>query len=252
MIQTFHQGLAQVSGPVPWLAEGFALKTEDLIKMPGYRTDRALELKEARELWSAGGGPALGEIDIRYVDIWAANWPDTPQLLTKMFNEGLGVTQFKSTKATYNDDIIPNLANGKFPNWMAWTSQVTSPDPRSILQSTYNSKGSQNWNKVNNADLDRLTNEASLTSDLAKAQDLTRQAQKIMVDNGMFGNIVLYNYISRTAVWNYLAGNYKVQPTATTPGQGYNIFAGHLASKNLGFNTKHASYADSIKSRSLG
>jgi ABC-type transport system substrate-binding protein len=38
-IQTFHQGLGQVSGPVPWLQEGFALPLEQLRNYGGYKTD---------------------------------------------------------------------------------------------------------------------------------------------------------------------------------------------------------------------
>ena len=251
MIQTFHQGLGQVSGPVTWLQEGFAIKPDDLIKLPGYRVDRALEIKEARELWAAGGGPALGEVDIRFVDIWAANWPDTSQVLVKMFNDAFGTTQFKSTKATYNDDIIPNLSNGKFPNWMAWTSQVNSPDPRADLRATFNSQSTTNFMKVNNPQLDKLTDDALLTSDAAKAVSLTLEAQKIIMENGQFGNVVLYNYISRSASWNYSHGNLKAAPSAGKAGVGWNIFAGHLSSKYAYIDPKDPSYADSVKSRTL-
>ncbi|MBI5949330.1 MAG: ABC transporter substrate-binding protein [Chloroflexi bacterium] len=251
MISTFHQGLGAVSGPVTWLQEGFAVKPEDLIKYPGYRTDRQLEIKEARELWTAGGGPALGDVDIRVTDTWLGPYPDTNQIMIKMFNEALGVTQFKSTKCTYNDDIIPNLANGKFPNWMSWTSQVNSPDPRNDLLNTFNSKGSGNFQKVNNADLDKLTNDAILTSDLTKARDLTQQAQKIILDNGHFGNVVLYNYISRAAYWNYLHGNFKTNPSAGKAAAGYNIFSGHLVAKNSYLDPKDPSYGDTVKNRSL-
>jgi len=251
MITTFHQGLGQVSGPVTWLQEGFAIKDEDLIKYPGYRTDRNLEIKEARELWAAGGGPALGEVDIRVTDTWLGPYPDTNQIMIKMFNEALGVTQFKSTKATYNDDIIPNLSNGKFPNWMSWTSQVNSPDPRNDLLNTFNSKGSGNFQKVNNAQLDKLTDDAILTSDLAQARSLTLDAQKIILDNGQFGNVILYNYISRAAYWNYYHGNFKTQPSAGKPGNGFNIFSGYLLPKNSYIDPKDPTYADSVKSRTL-
>lgn len=251
MIQTFHQGLGQVSGPVSWLQEGYALKPDDLIKKPGYREDRDLEIKEARALWAAGGGPALGDIDIHFVDIWAANWPDTSQFLIKMFNDNLGVTQFKSTKATYNDDIIPLLAKGTFVNWMSWTSQVTSPDPRNELFQAFNSTANANWQHVNNPDLDPLLAEARITSDLAKGQDLTRKAQDIILDNGQYGNIILYNYISRSASWNYVHPNVKQLGEPGKPSTGYNIFAGHLTAKNVWINPKDPSYAASVGTRTV-
>jgi len=251
MISTFHQGLGQVSGPVTWLQEGFALKPTDLITYPGYKTDRAADLKDARALWSAGGGPALGDIDIRVTDTWLGPYPDTNQIMIKMFNEALGVTQFKSTKCTYNDDIIPNLANGKFPNWMSWTSQVSSPDPRNDLKATFNSKGSQNWQHVNNPEIDKLTDAAVLTADLTKARDLIAQAQKIILDNGQFGNVILYNYISRAAYWNYLHGTLKTEPSAGKSAEAYNIFSGHLGPKLAYLNPKDPTYSDTVKSRSI-
>lgn len=251
MIQAFHQGLGQVSGPVPWLEEGFAIKPDELIKRPGYRTDRALEIKEARELWNAGGGPALGEVDIKAVDTWLGPWPDTSSVLKKMFNDAFGVSQFTSTKCTYNEDIIPNLGKGEYPNWMAWTNAVNSPDPRNDLYTTYHSKGSQNWSKVNNPELDKLLDDAKITSDLTKARDLVSKAQDIILENGMYGNVVLYNYINRTAYWNYFNGNIKVRPSAGKPGAGYNLSPGHLASKNNSFNPKDPTYTDAIKGRKI-
>lgn len=253
MIQSFHQGLGQVSGVVPWLQEGFAIKPDDLIKLPGYRTDRAVEIKEARELWNAGGGPALGEVDIKGVETWTSVWPDTYQIIAKMFNDSLGVSQFKSTKCTYNDDIIPNLPKGEYPSWIAWTNAVNSPDPRRDLYTSFHSKGSQNWSKVNNPQLDKLLDDALVTADLAKARALVLDAQKIIMENAGFGWVVLYNYIGRNATWNYAHRPLKTQPSAGKAGAGYwNTAGAHLAFKNSWLDPKDPSYSDAVKGRKLG
>ena len=251
MIQTFHQGLGQVSGPVTWIQDGWALKTDDLIKGAGYRTDRAADLKEARELWAAGGGPALGDVDIRSIDTWLGPYPDTQQFMVKMFNDALGVNQFKSTRGTYNDDVIPLLPKGTYVNWMAWTSQVSTPDPRSGMYRAFHSKGSENWQKVNNPELDNLLATALASVDEKKAKDLINQAQKVILDNGQYGNIMLYNYISRTGVWNYLNGNYKVQPSAAKAGTGWSLFAGHLNGGVVWLDPSNPSYVPAIKSRTI-
>jgi len=251
MIQTFHQGLGQVSGPVTWIQEGWALKTDELVKYAGYRTDRDADIKEARQLWQAGGGPAIGDVDIRSIDTWLGPYPDTQQFIVKMFNEALGVNQFKSTRGTYNDDVIPLLSKGTFANWLAWTSQVSTPDPRSGLFSSFNTKGSTNFQKVNNPELDRLTATALETVDENKAKDLVNQAQKLILENGQFGNILLYNYINRTAYWNYLQGNLKSRPSEGKPGTGWTLFAGHLSSGRTWFDTTDPSYAPAIKNRTI-
>jgi peptide/nickel transport system substrate-binding protein len=232
-IQTFHQGLGQVSGPVTWLQEGYALEPEELVTYPGYRTNRDEDIQEARDLWAAADGASLGEIDIKIPDTWLGPWPDTSQVIPEMLNEALGVRQFVSTRTTYNDEIIPNLANGQFPNWFAWTSQVSGPDPRAGLSQTYHSASTANFQHVSNPELDELVSSAMLTADFEEAVDLSRQAQRIILDQGQYGNVVLYNYISRSATWNYFHGNVKVPPRGTEPGEGYNIFAGHLAGQNV-------------------
>lgn len=242
LIQTFHQGLGQNSGVVTWLQEGFAIPPADLEKLPGYRKDRDLERREARQLWEAGGGPALGEVDIKVPDTWLANWGDTPQILIKMFNEALGVTQFKSTKTSYTEEIIPNLGNGNFPNWFGWTSQVTSPDPRAVIRNVYRTSGSLNFNKVSDPQIDQLIDDANVITDVKQAQAKVRQIQNIIMDNAQFGNVILYNYIGRTAGWNYWKPNLKVQPSAGKAGQGFNIFAGHLLAQNAYLDTKDPSY----------
>jgi len=253
IIQSLHQGLGQVSGVVPWLQEGFAIKPEELVKLPGYRVDRALEIKEARELWNAGGGPALGEVDIKIELSWAAQYPDTYQLVAKMFNDAFGGTQFKSTKCTYNDDIIPNLAKGEYPNWMAWTNAVTSPDPRLVLYSQFHSTGAENWSRVNNPALDKLLSDAKLTPDRTKAIDLISQAQKILMENGMFGAVTLYNYIGRSARWNFSHVALKSQPGPGKAAEGlWNTANQSKAIKENWFDPKDPTYSDAVKNRTLG
>lgn len=228
LIQSLHQGLGQVSGPVTWLQEGFAIPTAELVQMDGFRTDRDEDIKQARELWAASDGASLGEINIAVIQDWANVFPDTINLLPDMLNQALGVNQFVSRLATY-PDVTANLANGTFPNWFAWTSAVGGPDPRQGLRSGYHSTATTNYQKVNNPDLDSLLDKAIQETDYDQAVDLVRQIQEILIDNASYGNINAYNYIYTSAGWNYYKALLKVQPTNDSPGEGYNIFAGHLA-----------------------
>jgi peptide/nickel transport system substrate-binding protein len=228
MIETFHQGLGQVSGPVTWLQEGYAIPPDEILDYDGYRVDRDAEIKAARDIWEQTDGASLGEINIKIPDTWLLVWPDTSQVIPAMLNEALGVDQFISTRSTYNEEIIPNLSNGTFPNWFAWTSQVSGPDPRSGLSQTFHSASTANFQHVNNPDLDALLEAALLETDFEAGVATTREAQDIMMANGQYGNIVVYNYISRSTRWNYWKGGVKVEGTTGSPGQGYNIFSGHL------------------------
>lgn len=241
-IQSFHQGLGQVSGPVTWLQEGFALPPDELVQMDGFRTDRDADNKKARDLWAQANGAALGEINIATIQDWLNVFPDTITILPDMLNKALGVTQFVSRRGTY-EDVTANLANGTFPNWFAWTSAVSGPDPRQELRSGFHSASSTNYNKANNPDLDKLLDEALQETDYAKAVDITRKAQRILVEMGSYGNINAYNYIYRSGGWNYFHSLFKTPPSGDTPGEGYNIFAGHLAPGIVSLDTKDPTFS---------
>jgi ABC-type transport system substrate-binding protein len=200
-------------------------------------------VKEAKALWEAAGGPSVGDIDIKVPDTWLANWSDTPQFLINMFNTAFGTSQFKSTKTTYNEEIIPNLAKREFPHWFGWTSQVNSPDPRSDLFSAFNSASPTNWNKVNNPDIDRLTAQALGEVDTNKSKAPVEELQKILLENGGYGQCVLYNYIGRSAVWNYYHSNVKIEGGNGKAATGYNIFAGHLSGGTVWLDQNDPSYS---------
>lgn len=242
LIQSFHQGLGQVSGPVTWLQEGFALPTDELVQQDGFRVDRDADNKKARDLWAEADGAALGEINIAVIQDWLNVFPDTITILPDMLNKALGVTQFVSRRGSY-EDVTANLANGTFPNWFAWTSAVSGPDPRQGLRSGFHSTSSTNYQKVNNPELDKLLDQALQETDYAKAVELTRQAQRILVENASFGNINAYNYIYRSGGWNYFHSLFKTPPSGTTPGEGYNIFAGHLAPGVVNIDAKDPTFS---------
>jgi ABC-type oligopeptide transport system substrate-binding subunit len=175
-------------------------------------------------------------------DTWLANWPDTPQFLINMFNTTFGTSQFKSTKTSYNEEIIPNLAKREYPNWFGWTSQVNSPDPRADLFSSYHSTSPTNFEKINNPDIDRLTLQALQEVDTNKSKGPITEVQKILLENGASGNCVLYNYIGRSAVWNYYHPNVKVPASGGKAATGFNIFAGHLFGGTVYLDQKDPTY----------
>jgi ABC-type transport system substrate-binding protein len=157
-------------------------------------------------------------------------------------NDNLGVTQFKSTPSDYNENIIPNLFNVEYPSFFGWVTAVTSPDPRSDLRNAFHSKGSSNFKKVNNPQIDQLTDKALETVDTKEAVKVVRQIQDILLENGQYGFIILYNYISRSAVWNYWHPQLKEEPSQGKPGAGYFIDSGHLGWNRAWIDQKDPSY----------
>ena len=82
---------------------------------------------------------------------------------------------------------------------------------------------------------------------------MVRDALRIMLRNGMYGNCMLYNYIDRTAYWNYFHSSWKVEPElgGGTPGQGYNLFSGHLTGERTWIDQDDPTYQASIGQRTI-
>jgi ABC-type transport system substrate-binding protein len=152
------------------------------------------------------------------------------------------VTQFKSTPSDYNENIIPNLFNTQYPSWFGWITAVTSPDPRSDLRNGFHSKGSSNFQKVNNPQLDALLDQAIGSSTRRQAVAKVRRSRISSWKNAQYGIIILYNYISRSAVWNYWHPQLKEQASQGKPGAGYFIDSGHLAAGRAWLDRKDGSY----------
>jgi peptide/nickel transport system substrate-binding protein len=89
--QMFRQWFYLV-GPVPGAIERWAMPQADLLREPGYRFDpqeREEDLAEARKLWEAAGGPAIGKFIITYAGIPAYLRDFFPQFQA-MLREVLG------------------------------------------------------------------------------------------------------------------------------------------------------------------
>ena len=89
--QMFRQWFYLV-GPVPGAIKRWAMPQADLLREPGYRfapQERQEDLAEARKLWEAAGGPAIGKFTITYAGIPAYLRDFFPQF-QGMLKEALG------------------------------------------------------------------------------------------------------------------------------------------------------------------
>ena len=238
LIQQLHNGLGKVSGPVSWLQENWAIPQKELDTTPGYRAKKDEDLAEAKKLWDAAGGSNAGPITWVIPDIWAgrAAWGATPDLIVNMFNKAFGTTQFKSRIAGYAE-IIPAWNSKKFDPFFAWIPNVEIPDARGDMVSAFNSTSPGNIWGVNEPEkIDAKLQKALATLDLKEAQTLMREVQDLVLANGQYGRIIMYNYIAPGAFWNY----YKT--TGPTPDAGWNFLANGTDVLNRWIDTADPSY----------
>ena len=238
LIQQLHNGLGKVSGPVSWLQEKWAISQADLDKTPGYRASKDADLTEAKKLWDAANGSSLGDITWVTADIWTgrAAWGATPDIITSMFNKAFGTTQFKSRVAGYAE-IIPAWNSKKFDPFFGWIPNVEIPDARGDMVSAFNSTSPGNIWGVNEPELiDAKLSRALETLDNAEAQKLMREVQDLVLENGQYGRIIMYNYIAPGLFWNY----YKA--TGPDPDSTWNFLSNGLDTLETWIDESEPSY----------
>ena len=209
LIQQMFQGRGALSGNVPPTQQGFAITEQELIELPGYLEDRAEDMAEAKAMWEAAGGPALGTITVDIPDIWEGAYSGVSQLITTQLSSNLGNT-FEAKIEPYST-ISPKIVQQGYGGgnnktiWYGWIEAINDPEPSLGLFVNYNST-SPNWAQfgVKIDEVDSLTAELVQEMDVERRAELAKQIDKLLIEN--YGAGVPYNMvnINNTVYWNYV------------------------------------------------
>jgi ABC-type transport system substrate-binding protein len=204
LIQQLHNGLGKVSGPVSWMQEAWAIPQEDLETMPGYRVDKDADIEEARALWSAAGGPELGQIDWVTSELWAsrAAWSATPGIIAEMFNQAFDTDQFNGITKPYLE-IIPSWIAKDFDPFFSWIPNIEIPDARADMIGAFTTGAGSNYWDVSDPYIDETLVAAKQELDYETALQMVREVQEYVMERGQFGRSICYNYIYPYIGYNY-------------------------------------------------
>jgi ABC-type transport system substrate-binding protein len=207
LINSLLQGKAALSGNNPPTQSAFGIAEKELITFPGYLEDRAKEETEAKKMWDAGGGPALGEIVVDIPDIWEGLYSGGSALITNQLKKVLGNTFTAKIEpySTITTKIVKQqYGNGANALWWGWITDVTDPEPTLLNYLSYNSAQPQFQQFGVKIDkVDTLTNSLVTEFDLAKRQDGNKEVERELLK--AYGAGVPYSLIgvTSTLVWNY-------------------------------------------------
>ena len=208
LIQTSLQGRGALAGNVPPSQSAFALPEGELIQLPGYKENRDAEIAEAKQMWEAGGGPALGEVIIDIADIWEGAYSGISSLITTNLRNILGNTFTAKTEpySTITTKITQQqYGNGTNNFWYGWITEVSDPEPTVLNYLQYNSAQPQ-WQQygVKMDKVDTLTDQAMTEFDIAKRQEISKEVMRECILHNGAG--VHYNMVTvgSTLRWNYL------------------------------------------------
>lgn len=236
LIQQFHGGRGAISGSIPPTQAAFRIPETELITYPGYLEDRDEEIREARALWEAGGGPALGKITFDVPDIFEGLY-GAASILVPMLNTNLGIDQFEATVEPYTtitSKIVQQQygGGGNANIWYGWVTELTDPEPSANLMSNFNSEAPlfQQYGVVM-PEVDALVPQLAAELDVERRQEITKDIERILLAN--FGAGVPYSHvqITNSLTWNY------VHPIERSP-----FSTAHLVAANTWFDPDDPTY----------
>jgi ABC-type transport system substrate-binding protein len=231
LISSLLQGKASLSGKIPPTQSAFGITEKELITFPGYLEDRAKEEAEAKKMWDAGGGAALGEIIVDIPDIWEGLYSGGAALITNQLKKVLGNT-FTAKIEPYST-ISTKVSNASYGNgknniWWGWITEITDPEPTLLNYLEYNSAQPQfKQFGVKIDKVDTLTNQLVTEFDLAKRQSGNQDVERELLKN--YGAGIHYSLVGVSSVlnWNYF------KPAEIAP-----FVTGHLNGTDAYFDQK--------------
>jgi ABC-type transport system substrate-binding protein len=207
-LNTIFKGQGALTGNIIQGQAAFRLSERELITFEGYREDYAKEVTEARQMWAAGGGPALGEIIVDIPDIWEGVYSGGAAFLTTMLKNALG-NEFTAKVETYTT-ISTKVTKAEYGNgnkniWYGWISDIQDPEPTATLYRLYNS-GQPQWKQfqVKSDKIDALTKQAFEEFDQAKRREMCKEVERELLRNWGAGIPHTMNSISNILTWNYV------------------------------------------------
>src|SRR5688572_10430707 len=206
------QGLGGIWGNINPAQAPFSIKESELVTLPGYLVDRDKDIAEAKALWNANGGPALGTVKVDLPDVlelalpgYSALWIKQLSVLGNTFEPS--IVPFSTIISKINALQYGNSAKpgGGANVYIGVTSDVAGPEP--TLSNFQNYHSSQPRAKIYgppNAETDRITAAAMAEPDVEKRKLLSMDFQRSAVKAGGQGLITTYISFSNTLIWNYL------------------------------------------------
>jgi peptide/nickel transport system substrate-binding protein len=207
LINSLLQGKAALAGNIPPTQAAFGVNEKELITYPGYLEDRAKEESEAKKMWDAGGGPALGEINVDIPDIWEGLYSGGSALITNQLKKVLGNTFTAKIEpySTITTKIVKQqYGNGQNNIWFGWITDITDPEPTLLNYLQYNSAQPQFQQFGVKIDkVDTLTNALVTEFDISKRQEGNKEVNRELLK--AYGAGIPYSLmgVTSTLIHNY-------------------------------------------------
>ncbi len=208
MGQQMLKGGFYLVGPVSAFVRKWGLPLSELTQKPGYRfgtDERAEDVAEAKKLWEAAGGSAVGKVVITYAGIPGYIEEFFPQF-QGMLKDVLGL----ETEGDLDTTGYTKLTQGALEQRLVLTFNFDNGwnDLHDWVYPYYHTGGTKNSFNLSDPDLDRL-----LEAERAEMDEDARQQKGFEIQNYLLENtLAMINWVSPTnpeLAWSYFKNNQR-------------------------------------------
>lgn len=183
IVQIIGSGAWNVAGPITKAISYWALPEEELMTLPGYRTDKAgrdADLAEARQLFEAAGSPEIPQI--WFADIPAYIRRYAPSYIETTLRKNLGITQEIDFQAVPYSRIAEGLLKDECDvGGFTWGFDNGWIDLDDWFYPYFITDGPKNSFRVSDPDLDLLLEAQRREFDADARLDLSYQIQRYVL-----------------------------------------------------------------------
>jgi len=225
IVQIIGSGAWNVAGPITRAISYWALPEDQLMALPGYRTDKALrdaDLTEARQLYEAAGSPEIPQI-------WFADIPDyirryAPSYIETTLKKNLGIDQDINFQAVSYSRIAEGLLKDECDiGGFTWGFDNGWIDLDDWFYPYFKTDGPKNSFRVSDPDLDVLLDAQRAEFDQEARRDLGFQIQRYVLGEtnpeapaanaridyaSPGGGTIAWPYVKNRTGWPWFGNNY--------------------------------------------
>ena len=213
LIDAVYLGSAKTSAiaQAPWFNQAWTVPPEELATWPGYRPDRGVDIKMAKDLLSAAGvEPGSRTFYWITPDVWEQTYPGITETVKAMYEQALEV-ELSMDIQPYTV-ILQRLLEGTHPGQTpAWTNPPQDLDPTGEWNITHVQGGSSNFSQYDYAPAEEMIKGMRSELDVDKRKETAKELLQIFMGvhpdhgvDGMTGQPAVMNAISPQVEWPYV------------------------------------------------
>jgi len=204
MGQAMFSGSFVFGSPVGQCIRTWAMPYEELLRKPGYRSrreEREEDLENARQMWEAAGGTAIGPVPALYTSIpsWVKNyWPQVERGLSEV----LGLELDSHLDATGYTEIVQCLLEMRPECMFGMAYDNGWIDLDDWVYPYFHTNAPKNSFNMSDPTLDEMLDAQRAEFDLERRRQLGYDIQHYLLDN-VLARLDWVSQINRSNSWPY-------------------------------------------------